>query len=248
MTELKLSSRRRRIFAFMIDHVIMSFLAGMGGLLAMGKHWDTTSPDRMIGTMLPTMLVVFVVYFMKDSVRGMSPGRFVLGIAVRDHAEPDTTPNVGRLILRNLLIVIWPVEFFVLAFSKHKRRIGDLAAKTIVVRREDIPFGKRLLFFVMLVLVFGLLFVSSIGAIVKNSSAYEHAIAHLEASSEVNAKVGKIEGYGFLPTGSIHVQNQYGYAQIKIKVNGDKSSIVTVVAMEKKPDTDWQLKELRILE
>ena len=232
----------------MIDHIIMSFLAGMGCLLAMGKHWDMASPGRMIGTMLPTMLVVFVVYFMKDSVRGMSPGRFVLGIAVRNHTEPSMIPGIGRLMLRNLLLVIWPIEFFVLAFSKQKRRLGDHVAKTIVVRREDIPLGKRFLIFVILVLMFGLLFVGSSGAIIKKSSAYEHAIAYLEASPEVSAKVGKIVGYGFRPTGSIQVQNQYGYAQIKITVNGDRSSIVTVVTMQKEPDTDWQLEELKIMD
>jgi uncharacterized RDD family membrane protein YckC len=232
----------------MIDHIIMSFLAGIGCLLAMGKHWDMADPGRMMGTMLPVMLVIFAVYFMKDSFRGMSPGRFILGIAVRDHSKPDVTPSIGRLVLRNLLIVIWPVEFLVLAFSKHKRRLGDRVAKTIVVRREDIPVGKRFLTFVVLILVFGLVFVGSIGAIVKNSSAYEQAIVNIEASPDVNVKVGKIEGYGFLPTGSVQVQNQYGYAQIKIKVHGDKGSIVAIVSMQKEPNTDWQLKELRIID
>ena len=232
----------------MIDHIIMSILPAMGYLLVMGKHWDMADPGRMMSTMLLVMLVIFVVYFMKDSIRGMSPGRFVLGIAVRDHAEPNTTPNILRLALRNLLIVIWPVEFFVLAFSKQKRRLGDRLAKTIVVRREDIRPGKRFLFFVLLILVFGLLLVTSIGAMIKNSSAYEQAIAHLETSPEVNERVGKIVGYGFLPTGNVHIMNQYGYAQIKIKVNGDKSSIATLVTMQKEPNKDWQLIELRIIE
>lgn len=56
MTEQTISSRRRRIFAFMIDHIIMSFLAGMGCLLAMGKHWDMADPSHMMRTMLPAML------------------------------------------------------------------------------------------------------------------------------------------------------------------------------------------------
>jgi uncharacterized RDD family membrane protein YckC len=248
MAEATISSRRRRIFAFLIDHIIMSFLAAVGSLLALGKHWDMASPVRGIGTILVTLLVVFVVYFMKDSIRGMSPGRLVLGIAVRDHADPGITPSIGRLMLRNLLIVIWPVEFFVLALSKEKRRLGDRAAKTIVVRRDDIPLGKRLLFFVGLALVFGLLFAGSIGAIVKNSAAYEHAIAHLEASPEVNARVGQIAGYGFFPTGSIQVQNEYGQAEIEITVNGDKGSATVLVIMEKEPGTDWQLRELKIVD
>ena len=232
----------------MIDHIIMSFLAGMSCLLAMGEHWDMADPGRMLSIMLPVMLVIFVIYFMKDSFRGISPGRFVIGIAVRDHAEPNATPGILRLALRNLLIIIWPVEFFVLAFSKQKRRLGDRLAKTIVVRREDIPPGKRILSFVLLIMVFGLVFVFTTGTLIKNSSAYEQAIAHLQTSPQVKEKVGKIVGYGFFPTGSVQVQNQYGYAQIKIKVNGNKNSIVTMVTLRKQPDTEWLLNELTIME
>lgn len=49
MFEFAISSRRRRIFAFIADHTIMCFLAAAGCLLAMGKHWDLAGPDRMLG-------------------------------------------------------------------------------------------------------------------------------------------------------------------------------------------------------
>lgn len=248
MTDAAISSRRRRIFAFMIDHITMSFLAGMGGLLAMGKHWDTAEPGQMMSAILPIILVVFVVYFMKDSVRGMSPGRFILGIAVRDEADLEKCPNIFRLALRNLLIVIWPIEFLVLTFSKEKRRLGDRLAKTIVIRREDIPSGKRVLSLLGLIVVIGLLFLGGISTITKNSSAYEHAIAYIEDSAEIKEKVGKIAGYGSFPNGSVQMQNQHGYAQIKIKVNGAKNSVPVVVTMQKTPDTEWQLQALDIME
>jgi uncharacterized RDD family membrane protein YckC len=243
-----LASRRRRIFAFIIDHILISGLAVIGCLAAMGKHWDLASPERMMGIILPAMLVVFVVYVLKDSIRGMSPGRFILGIAVRNLADPERIPIISQLFVRNLTIIIWPIEFFVLGFSKQKRRLGDRIAKTIVIRREDITRGTRVLSFVILILGFGLLFVCSMGAIVKTSSAYEHAIVHIEASHEVNAAVGNIVGYGVVPMGGIQVQNQYGYAQLKIKINGDKNSIAAVVTLQKEPDTDWQLKALKLIE
>lgn len=81
MKEHTISSRRRRILAFMIDHIIMSSLTGMGCLLTMGKHWDLADPGRMMSAALLAMLAIFVVYFVKDSIRGISPGRFVLTIA-----------------------------------------------------------------------------------------------------------------------------------------------------------------------
>jgi len=244
MSELVISSRRRRIFAFMIDHFILSFLAGIGGLFAMGKHWDVAAPSQMIVAIISTLTVVMILCFMKDSFRGMSPGRFVLGIAVRDYLETDKLPNIFRLALRNLLLVIWPIECLVLVFSKQKRRLGDRLAKTVIVRQTDISAMKRFVFFVFLIIVFGGMLKASGSAIVKNSSAYEQAISYVEDDSKVKDKVGDIVGYGSFPSGSVQVQNQYGYAQIKIKVNGDKGNATVVVVMAKEPETNWHLKEI----
>ena len=236
------ASRTSRIFAYLIDHTILCCLGATAALFAMGNNWDRAGFE-MIGKMWPVFVVVFALYFFKDSVYGMSPGRFVLGIAVRDGSAPGDIPSVLRLALRNLFIAIWPVEFLVLVFSKQKRRIGDLVAKTVVIKRIDLTIWHRLMVFLLLCLISAAFFAVSISALVQRSSAYKTAISYLAASPEVAARVGKVTGYGPFPTGNIQVQNQYGNARLSIKVKGDKGTATVQLIMEMKPEANWLIKE-----
>lgn len=248
MTELVTASRRRRIFAFMIDHAILSLLAGMGGFMALGKHWDLVPMGRMMTGFGTTMILVMTVYALKDSFSGMSPGRFVLGIAVRNQDDPTACPSVMRLALRNLSNFIWPVEFFVLAFSKDKRRLGDRATRTVVIRRTDIAMSKRLFLLASIIATFCAVFAFGSAWIVKNSSAYEQALIHIEADPTVSEMVGSPVSYGYFPAGSVQTQNGYGWAELAIDVIGSRGEISVVVTMQKKPESDWQLEELFIME
>lgn len=239
---LELASRRRRLLAIFIDHTTLCLVGAVAAFLAMGQNWDQTGFDRM-NRLLPIALAVFALYFSKDSIAGMSPGRFVLGIAVREHNAAETVPSPLRLALRNVLIAAWPIEFLVLVFSKQKRRLGDLIAKTIVVRRDDIPRRQRAVVFVSLALLLAMIFTASMPVIIKRSSAYQSALAYVEKSAEIQGRVGKITGYGMFPSGGIQVQNGYGLGQLELKVKGDKGSTTVHLQMEKEPNSAWEIKE-----
>ena len=67
-----------------------------------------------------------------------------MGIMVRDENNQNEIPSIGRLFLRNLFIIIWPVEDIVLATSDQKKRPGDNVAKTVVVKiqiNHQNPYG-----------------------------------------------------------------------------------------------------------
>jgi uncharacterized RDD family membrane protein YckC len=242
MAEPVISSRRRRLCAFMIDHVIMSSLGVNGVLLAVGRHWDMAGPEQAMSVLLPGLAIIMIVYVMKDSVRGISPGRFFLGIAVRDSSDPGQCPGILRLTLRNLFIAIWPVEFFVLAFSRQKRRLGDRFARTVVIRHDVLPVWKRRLAFAGFAVVFCVLFLAGISLSIRNSAAYDFATAHIESSPEIEEQIGEIVGYSWFPTGKVSTRNGYGEAVLKIRVNGVKGSLVAGIAMYKEPGGEWQLK------
>lgn len=239
---LELASRRLRISAFFIDHITLCLFGAVAAFLAMGQNWDQTGFDQM-NRVLPIVLAVFVLFFAKDSVAGMSPGRFILGIAVREHNAAQNVPGHLRMALRNVLIAAWPIEFLVLVFSKQKRRLGDLIAKTIVVKRDDIPGRQRAVVFVSLALLLTIVFAATTPVILKRSSAYPSAIAYLEKSPEIQGRVGNITGYGMFPSGGLQVQNGYGLGQLEMKVIGDKGSVTVHIKMEKEPESAWEIKE-----
>lgn len=52
-------------------------------------------------------------------------------IAVRDLSNPKQIPGKTKLILRNITLILWPIEIILLLLLK--KRIGDMISSTCVV-------------------------------------------------------------------------------------------------------------------
>jgi uncharacterized RDD family membrane protein YckC len=74
------------------------------------------------------------VYFLKDSFNGRSLAKRMLQLQVVNHrtGKPAT---VLQCFIRNIFIIIWPVEV-IFTFFQPERRIGDLVAGTRVAYYE----------------------------------------------------------------------------------------------------------------
>ena len=114
-----------RIRTMLLDHLIMSFVAGAPFIV-----YETTTPiDKLRGTTITCFLVpMFAVYFCKDCINGRSPAKRLLNIAVLD-CRTNASASAFQSLVRNLFIVIWPVEVIVALFDQ-ERRIGDRVAGT----------------------------------------------------------------------------------------------------------------------
>ncbi|AUC81602.1 RDD family protein [Lacinutrix sp. Bg11-31] len=244
--EYLLSSRKRRIAAFLIDHFTITFLiVGIVFLLLGTDFMDENNFSNLITKMLPAMLVGFLLYFAKDSIKGISPGKWVMGIMVRDEKNPTEVPSIGRLFLRNLFLIIWPVEFIVLASSQEKKRLGDKTAKAIVVKNPNKPTKMpRILALVGIGIAFFTFTILFTGSAMKNSDAYKVAIIEIEQNEEILSEIGGIKDYGMMPTGSVNISNGYGEAQLEIKVLGNKKDLNVSVYLTKEPNGEWKLIEL----
>jgi uncharacterized RDD family membrane protein YckC len=186
------SSRKRRIVAFLIDHCVMSFLMVSMIFVALGPNFmDENNPIKITITILLVMTFGFFLYFAKDSIKGISLGRWVMGIMVREETNQNSTPSFGKMIIRNLYLIIWPVEFIVFATNEEKKRLGDKASKTVVLRNPNKP--KRIQRILVLVCI-GIGFVGFVylfaGSAMKNSDAYKVAIQNLEINSDIITETG----------------------------------------------------------
>lgn len=243
---LALSSRKRRIAAFLIDHFVMTFLMVALIFLILGPGFmDKDSPARLTTAMLIVGVPGFLIYFAKDSIQGISVGRWIMGIMVRDANNPQEVPSSGRLAIRNLFLILWPVEFIVLAVSSDKTRLGDRAVKTIVIKNPNkaakLPRVLALVGVVLIAFVFSFLFA---GNALKNSDAYKTAVLEIEHNEAILEETGGIKGYGMMPKGNIRIVSGRGEAQLEINVNGDKKDIVVSVYLTKEPNGEWKLIEL----
>jgi len=239
-----LATRWRRVTALLIDHTIMCSLGAMSCFVFLGPKWDT-SPTFSIVPMFAVFLVVMLIYLSKDNCGGVSPGRFVLGIRVRDKGSPERVPSVARLMMRNILLPIWPVELIVLLLSKSRRRIGDRIANTVVMCAPD-SRGYRIASFVAGAVVLSLLFIVFISHIVRNSSAYEVAVAHLATQQEIVSRVGPDANPGTFPTGSVRVNNGYGEAELRISLDSAEGEVDATVTLQMSPTSGWRVTAVEI--
>lgn len=243
---LTTSSRKKRIAAFILDHCIITFLMVSIIFLALGPTFiDENNLENMTSIMLTVMLPGFLLYFAKDSIKGVSFGKWMMGVMVRDSIDPSEIPSFGRLFARNLFLIIWPVEFIVLASSEEKRRLGDKTLKTIVVENntKGAKLPRILAAVGIAVIVFALMFLF-VGSAMKNSEAYKVAVQEIEKNEEILKETGGIKGYGMMPTGSINVSNGSGQAQLLIKVIGNTRDLKVNVYLTKEPQGKWNLIEI----
>lgn len=243
---LSLSSRKRRIAAFMIDHFAMSFLMVSIFFLSLGPDWfNGGNGSSLFISMIVVMIPGIILYFAKDSIKGISIGKWIMGIMVRDATNHNNIPSFQRLLVRNLFAMIWPVEFIVLASSPEKKRLGDKTANTVVVKNPDKPVKLPRIAALACIgigfFTFTLLFT---GQAMKNSDAYKVAISAIEQDKEILKEIGGIKGYGMIPSGGINISNGYGQAQLEINVIGNTGELNVSVYLTKEPNGKWELIEM----
>lgn len=241
-----LSSRKRRIVAFVIDYFTMTFFIVAVSFLLIGTDFlNENQLSFFMIKILPMMFLGFLLYFAKDSIKGISPGKWIMGIMVRDENNSTKVPSIGRLFVRNLFLIIWPVEFIILASSPEKKRLGDKTAKTLVVKNPrkpaKLPRALVLATIGIAFFIFLFLFVSSA---MKDSDAYKVAISEIEQNEEIVTEVGGIKDYGMMPTGSVNTSNGYGEAQLEIKVIGNEKDLNVSIYLTKKPNGEWKVIKL----
>jgi uncharacterized RDD family membrane protein YckC len=119
------------IFRFYDDHSWQPIVHAAENILA--------HPDLLLST--PPLVVWLVIYelhvMVGEALTGKSIGKALLGIRVVDMSGKPATPLA--VLLRNLIRIPELITVFLLIYpvvSRERQRLGDLIARTIVVRRK----------------------------------------------------------------------------------------------------------------
>jgi uncharacterized RDD family membrane protein YckC len=129
----------RRILAFIIDGIVASLMyfvvVAATGRLGHAPRWDLGffNGQRILSTLL-----LGLYYLMFEGLLGATPGKLVAGIRVVQE-ETGAVPGLGRAFLRTLLRLVdglggYLVGFIVVLVSRKRQRLGDMVARTLVVR------------------------------------------------------------------------------------------------------------------
>ena len=126
---------KRRLAAFLIDYImfmpfyfiIMIFTSG-DMFFESGVY--LTAKMEMLQNLF--LLFILVFFMSRDIIKGQSIGKRIARIKVVDNSEKNAA--WWQLILRNISVIIWPLEALLLLVDK--KRIGDRMANTKVVLLE----------------------------------------------------------------------------------------------------------------
>lgn len=240
-----LASRKRRLIAFFIDLFLVSFpILALYFLFIIPDFEEIDPADQPIGLLL---FLVFGALLSKEFKNGISGGKWITGLQVRDAQNPDMVPSRARLALRNIFLLLWPLEGLGAAFSKDKKRLGDVLAKTQVLKNPDSPArGWRFGALLSLIMVYSLSMILVVSFILRSSAAYEVAIAEIATNEEVLEATGGIVEFDQFPMGNINISNDYGEASLQIDVKGEQQDVLVSVGMIKAPGEDWQIQILLV--
>lgn len=142
--EIEFASLTRRAISQLVDTGILA-LPMAAGFWWMFERFesDLSGPEipwrlfTLVGALFAWMVAIFFGFSATEGFWGTSPGKWLTGIRV---VGTDLRPcGFGRALLRNLLKLIdgffnFLVGILMVAFTEKWQRLGDLAARTIVVR------------------------------------------------------------------------------------------------------------------
>lgn len=125
---------RKRLLAVGIDIAILVLVFMIANIIPIYDDYIMTARDfgRSYYIVYGIILLIIEIGFLcKDVIGGQSIGKKIVHIKVVNADESKA--NLLQLIIRNITILIWPIEMIILLLGK--RKIGDVISKTMIVCR-----------------------------------------------------------------------------------------------------------------
>ena len=132
-----------RLIAVILDSV---FVAALLLVIAATVHWrwphlldDQSLTTLVIGGACAAILITFIYYWLQEGAFGATMGKAIIGLRVT--RQDGSVPGLGPSAVRNAFrlvegLPLYVPGFFVAAFSRNRRRIGDFAAQTYVLEHS----------------------------------------------------------------------------------------------------------------
>jgi uncharacterized RDD family membrane protein YckC len=140
---IQFASLGRRLVSQVIDAIILVFpymTILILEILQISDFVNVYYSIILLSVQLPWGILILLMFAFLEGKWGITPGKFLLRIRV---LGTDLKPcGFGRALIRNLLKFVdgffnFMVGIMMIALSENWQRIGDMAARTIVIRKEN---------------------------------------------------------------------------------------------------------------
>lgn len=226
-----------RYVSMILDHLFMTIIAfvlfvpQMFSLFIESFHPGHAQPeaDLLNDGFAYLGIAGFAIYFCKDSINGQSIAKRILRLQVIDNATGKVAGPL-RCFIRNITILVWPVEA-IIALTDPGRRLGDRLAGTKLVaagpKRERIrpDIMQRFIAFALaygLMLLLMLPFKGIMSGTDKQKVAYTETSFNQQASADLEKLLADSLGRYLSPS-----------VKIYDKVQGEASRYISVIMRSK---------------
>ncbi|AXT50595.1 hypothetical protein D1818_07020 [Aquimarina sp. BL5] len=128
-----INPRINRVLSMLLDHFIMCLLiVPLGILIGVLAFQFGQNFNKLTGIGL--FSIPMFVYFNKDFLRAKSLAKRLMGYQIID-VKTNKPANELQCFIRNLTIIVWPIEV-VVGLINPKRRVGDFIANTKVINSK----------------------------------------------------------------------------------------------------------------
>ncbi|MCH8075136.1 MAG: RDD family protein [SAR324 cluster bacterium] len=243
-----LAPHHQRLFALILDYLLVVMTLNVAQKILLGMDMELNAPSMPWWALLAPGAVLIAF---KDTLGGVSPGRWITGIAVVSAADPGSAPSWRRLALRNLFLILLPLEAAMVFFDPFYRRLGDRVAGTVVVTPNRVaPYTRRLLGLAILFLATFLIILgleSWRAEKVRQSAAYRTALEAAAVHPKVIAAVGEAPRFGDSLGGSLMKDPQGVKAVVILRAEGKQGEFeVKVVLRRNRGAGRWRVEEVTV--
>ena len=129
----------RRIVATVVDAIILGIASGiLAGLFGSNRSSGLGLTHLSAGGSILSVAFALVYYVVLEGLLGRTVGKLATGIRVVNEAT-GYPPGIGKAVVRTVLRIIdglagYLVGYVIVLGSSRRRRLGDMAAGTLVVR------------------------------------------------------------------------------------------------------------------
>src|SRR2546423_11933434 len=129
-----------RLIAVILDSIFVSALLLIIAAVLVWRwpHLIENNSSMMlaIGVAVGALVVTFIYYWLQEGAFGATMGKAIIGLRVT--RQDGSVPGLGSSAIRNAFRIVeglplYVPGFFVAAFTRGRRRIGDFAAQTYVL-------------------------------------------------------------------------------------------------------------------
>lgn len=245
-----LSPHHLRLFALIIDYLLLIVVLNLGQQVGLGPHWDLRPVPGFWTGLWPRLVTGAVLVLAKDAVFGVSPGKWFTGIAIRRVDDPERPPARAALVLRNVALVLLPVEALLVFLDPYCRRLGDRIAGTIVVLLPDpTPLWRRMLVFSSLVLASMLAGFLVAPWNMHRSAAYQAAARIVPADPLVQKRAGPDAVMDTRPAFNLELGPEESHATLSFEAEGSAGTAHGTLTLRLEgPPPHWVKESLKLTE